>query len=307
MHPLQTYRQLLRRVRKLPFNAATIGVAASKLRAEFSGQRRRNARSYIAAIDALLVHEQYDKLHAIADLVYKKCEPQPLWVYDYHKMTLAQVVSRWPKRHLIEEITKDEKELAQYYAQVKQQSSTSLPWKHLPLTPGVTPMHASSERTDNDAVARLIERYTFVHHHQHSLTHLKLRPVEILYPLNALGRPLQPNRIAKIDRQTVAYVTRTACESLAPIRQLYLTDLHRFVTSIDENVNARFFRAIAKKRALEAPISPRQARCRQRVSMPSHNSIKKILREYVMRQYYWDETAQQYRLSPMKDFYEPSM
>lgn len=274
-------------------------------------------------LDSLLIDEQYSNIPTILDYLFKAQEPLPEWVRVYNTMPLQAIVSRLPQVHLITELTKDKKQLADYFESLEQQKGEEIPWsgslqkgidsvgvlyksgKLAPIThrPLVQPTIPDAEY--DSAIQSLCKNHSFVQKHQKVLTHLTLQPLEILYPLNAMGKPLPPNRQQKLERETVASVNRTLFEQSRPIRKDHLLHLKELATStVPKSVNPKFFKSIAKSRKSN-PVSPLKKKyLQQRKNMPTPNSIKKIIREYVMKQYYWDSETNKYMLSPLKDFYE---
>ncbi|CAH2355338.1 putative genetic interactor of prohibitin 5, mitochondrial [[Candida] railenensis] len=321
---ISQYRNLLRRIRKLPFDAKTIRHARAKLKALADQSSRRyqskSTKQYIAAFDSLLVDEKYDHIPRILDIIYKKLEPSPIWVKNYNKMKFGDIISRIPQHHLMEELTSDEKTLKEYHETLAKKYKTEVPWPESSLreidevgTQIFTPITKFSTLPSKDKSAlfdstmqKFIENYDFVYRNQLQLTHLKLQPLEILYPITQYGQPLPLNRIKKLQREYLAKTTNIIFETIPPIKKEYIFNLYDFVASENSEVNPFFFTALQRKRdktkGTQSPLRKKYES--QRNTLPSQNSIKKIVREYILGQYYWDSNSEKYKLSPMREFYE---
>lgn len=321
---LSQYRTLLRRIRKLPFDAKTVQHARTKLKTLVDRPSKRyhskSIKQYIAAFDSLLVDEKYDHIPSILDIIYKKLEPSPVWVKNYNKMEFNDIISRIPQHHLMEELTSDQKTLKEYHETLEKKYKTEIPWPESSLreinevgTQVFTPIKKLSTSPSkheqalfDSTMQKFIENYNFVYKNQLQLTHLKLQPLEILYPINQYGQPLPLNRIKKLQREYLAKTVNIIFETIPPIKKEYIFNLYDFVASVDSEVNPFFFKALQRKRdktkETQSPLKRKYES--QRNTLPSQNSIKKIVREYILRQYYWDSDLEKFMLSPMREFYE---
>lgn len=81
----------------------------------------------------MLVEEKYNQIPKVLDLIFKKLEPQPLWMHNYNEMRLDEKISRIPQHHMMEEIAPDANTLKVYYDTLEKKYKYEIPWSESAL------------------------------------------------------------------------------------------------------------------------------------------------------------------------------
>jgi len=319
---MSSYKSIIRRVRRLPLSYTQLHDLLALMKSLYPTSKSKN---YIQLLDNILVNEKFDDITHILDLLYKESSPQ--WLKEFKHTNYLSLKSGWPQVHLINELTKDPSVLKKYQLQLQEEQNEDISMvAHFCLSPGkrepIEPLVKYSTHTGriDSIMNEAIRRYKFVFANQGLLSRSKIPVLEVIYPTNRLALPLHPAKRDRLLKEKVASVKHTlelykpiAIEGLQEIYQLAIhkplsESHHRDKSNNPSNkldsltINKNFFKYMEKKRQHEIISSMVQKHLRPKKLIPTDHNIRKIFRNYTMKQYYLEDDT--YKMSWMHNFYE---
>lgn len=333
----QRYRELYKKIRSLPLDVNTIEFALDVTRKLFKQPAivknryfyQKRHRNTIKVIDTVLIEKKYEGIHEVLDLIYKRQELFPEKLAEFLKLQLIQITPSWPERHLIDEVTKTPEVVEKYHAAVENEKEK--PFKltnHFGVKPeevgsqeslisnetqtsikkkldeGVKQAYLERKQRQQEAIQYAMKAYTFLETNQGILSHLKIKPIEAIYPISSRGTPLPVVSRRKIMKETIQNVKLSLRAHFRPFQKDQLLQLRDVAISSSVPINPLFFRYAQKEIETRSKPSPRRKSKLPKSAIPTEANIRKIYRNYVMKQCYWDEKDQKFKVSDMEDFYE---
>ena len=333
---MSSYKSIIRRIRRLPLSYTQLHDLLALLKSLYPTPKSKN---YLKLLDNILVNEKFDDITHILDLLYKGSSPQ--WLKEFKHTNYLSLKSSWPQVHLINELTKDPSVLKKYQHQLQEESNEDISMvAHFGLSPGkrepIVPLVKYSSHTGriDSMMNEAAKRYKFVFANQGLLSRSKIPVLEVIYPTNRLALPLHPAKRDRLLKEKVTSVKHTlelykpiTIEGLQEIYQLAIhkplsESHHRDKPNNPSNkpnspsnklnspsnkldpltINKNFFKYMEKKRQHEIISSMVQKHLRPKKLIPTDHNIRKIFRNYTMKQYYLEDDT--YRMSWMHNFYE---
>ncbi|KAK6458728.1 uncharacterized protein RJT20DRAFT_8411 [Scheffersomyces xylosifermentans] len=322
------YKEFCRRIHRLPLTRDMISrlmaitkyklVTVQPYNPKFDKRKYKNS---IKLLDDILVDEKYDKLHDLLDVIFKTTIPVPAWKTAFLTMPFLQLQDHWPQVHAIHELTKVRAQLKPYEEALKEEANedhsvmkffnlSTTQDKDLPKLE----MTRSYSKGQGSNIKEIVENVAILHKFifKHSgVLDVKVPPLEVLYPTNKYALPIHHKAREKLFKEKIAAI-RNLFKALRPIKEEDLQILYEFAIHRPSGsnkpecaINTRFYKYMIKKHKAEekslAPIIRHYLR--QKKLIPNDHNIRKIFREYVMKQFY-EEDKNVYRISWMQNFYE---
>ncbi|KAG2734480.1 hypothetical protein G9P44_002486 [Scheffersomyces stipitis] len=284
--------------------------------------------NYMTLLDDILVEEKYSRVHDLLDLIYKLPASSQSWKDKFLTIDYKELENHWPQVHAIDEITSDPKYLEAYREKQRAEKNEEVSVvKHFGLkskrdnqSPALTMIRKYSDVDQDDSIPQVLknvqELHKFLFKNQ-AVFDVKIPPLEVFYPTNKVALPIHPRERNKLLKKKVASI-RNVFKSLRPIaeddlRQLYEFAIHRPSVSHkpEYNINDKFYKYMIKKHNHEkdnlAPVIRHYLR--QKKLIPNDHNIRKLFREYVMKQFYQtsnskNENIEEYRMSWMQNYFE---
>ncbi|KAF7584606.1 hypothetical protein FOB63_000678 [Clavispora lusitaniae] len=320
---IQAYRELYRKIGRLPLDVKSISLFKQSLRHEFSSKRSfhkyagvdpKKYTSIVSLLDDILVYRKYKRIPELLDGIYKRKIPSPSWATEFFSTKYSAWKPFWPHVHLIYEFG-NEKSISVYRKELSRMEpensfslmkelALSLPKNDIPLTP--LPRRTSSSRPMAELLKKVQEFHAFISKHANILSDVKIYPLEIHFEPSRLGLPLSIAAREKKLRDKVSYakhllrtykpLDKEDLDHLICIATAKDTDQHH---TINDNFR-RYMLRVSKSRA----VSPYEKKyVWQKRLIPNERNIRFYYRQYVMGQFYVDN-AGNYQMSPAKNFYD---
>ncbi|CUM48665.1 uncharacterized protein AC631_00308 [Debaryomyces fabryi] len=328
----QYYKQICRRIHRLPLDHKTIECLRLHCKSKFVTQLKKGQYQHtsidkssfdkgIKVLDDVLVNENYDSLNTILDFIYKEALPQPQWVSDFMKYKYTAFRPCWPQVHLFNELTTTPKQSKLYEEALEKDKDMDLSLvsyfgiKPASIDTDLKPLKLAIDKTSpvSKILLEFKKLHSFVFRNQEKLTHLKVQPLEVIYPANRFGLPIHVTQRDKLLKQKVNYA-KSLCQEFKPIYENSLNHLVEFAIykpgSTKGNdaykINENFFKYMIRKHNYERDnLNPLyKHHLRNKKLIPNDNNIRKYMREYVRKQFYYDSKLKTYKMCWMQNFYE---
>lgn len=315
------YRNLCRRYNRLPLDKLSIFKLRILTKNNFLDTHfnKKKYDKHRQLLDDILIHENYDKIEKLLDLIYKQNLDILGWVLELKNTNYLELKQEWPQVHLIYELTStgDKKHLKEYEEKLKTENNDDIClMKHFGLEdisvlkPLAILPRANNSASHGDIINESKILHKFLFDNQTKLTHLKILPIEALYPTNRFGLPLHVTKRDKILRRKITYI-KSLFEEFQTISK---TDLEHLVSFATYNGGSGkdpklelpqgFFKYMKKKHDIEkVTLNPLVRKfIRSKTLIPNDNNIRKYYRDYVRKQYYLEDRT--YKMCWMQNFYE---
>lgn len=329
----QYYKQVYRRIYRLPVDPRTLNLLHTYTRAQFEVPLNKiqyqhnpiNKKLYdkgIKILDNILIEDDYDSLEEVLDFVYKETQPQSQWILDFMKYKYLAFKPHWPQVHLFRELTKSPKHLALYEESLKNDKNEDLSLiEYFDIVPNANDIDLrplKSMTKDTPSPITIITQefkklHSFLIRNQERLTHLKIQPMEVAYPTNRFALPIHVTKRDLMLKEKINYSKRL-CEEFIPMKESSLENLIKFAihkpgkNDVDPSyeINKNFYRYMIRKHKIERmelnPLKKKYVRTKNLI--PNDNNIRKYMREYVRKQFSYDSKLGSYKMSWMQNFYE---
>lgn len=317
------YRQLFRRVNRLPLDTYSINRLRLKIRHHFNDTKivptkhpldRKKYNHAIQVMDSILIENKLLSFDKLLDLVYKFDEPSPSWITAFHHTKYNSFKYVWPQIHLIDEFADPVHQRA-YHVELKRQEPLVefLIMKEMRLKDDkeydpLLPMR--HEKRNYNLVDTIFEQlhdfYKFLNQFSSKLVKdVKLQRFEIFYKPNAYGYPISVEEREKTMKKKINYV-KGLVKSYVPLSPNSLQHIVMFIHNELLEVNSNYFRYMVRKLEREAKnqsVSYYERKyVRDKQLIPDARLIRFYYREYAIRQFCRDEKGA-YTLSPITSIY----
>jgi len=329
----QYYKQICRRIHRLPLDCKTIERFQLYCKSKFvtplkKGQYQHSSidkRSYdkgIKILDDVLVSENYESLNVILDFIYKETSPQPSWISGFMKYKYTAFKPYWPQVHLLNELTTTPKQSKLYEESLQRDKDADLSLSdYFGIKPdsvdiGLRPLKSTTGDKTSPVSTIMLEfkkLHSFLYKNQEKLTHLKMQSLEVTYPTNRFALPIHVTQRDNLLRLKINYAKNLTTE-FRPICEDSLNHLIKFAVLKPGNtggngaykINGIFYKYMIRLHNYENvnlnPLHRKHLRSKQLI--PNDNNIRKYMREYVRKQFYYDSNLKTYKMSWMQNFYE---
>lgn len=324
------YKEICRRIHKLPFDKKSMFHLQQKAKHEFilkptkqylySSIDAKKFKTYIDLLDDFLIEENYDSLELICDYTYKSPAPQTKWINDFLNANYMSFKKSWPQVHLINEFAKGKvKEIYNHALNIQKPYDFSLVEtlnlanelkgkENLfikPINENKLELNNNTEDELKNVLKNLNKLQEFLQSNQGLLTKNKIRDFEIVYIPNKHGLPLGSIQTHKIYKKHITYFKKLV-QQFRPINYELLNHLINFASSDGPEINDNFFRYMTTKYQNESKtLSPKvRTYLRKKHYVPNDKSIRDFFKEYSKKQFYIDE-ENQYQMSWLKYFINP--
>lgn len=309
------YRQLLKRIYKLPVERVTMVKVIEYTKSHFKQKRGNNGlyKRSVTLLDEILVQWNMGKLTEVLNTVY--CRWNLKLIHEFDEVHYLQLKPYWPSVHLIDEFgTRDA--IKVYHQTLKNEtvdlfSTTSIydaskgpdASDGLP-TIGLVNSYSIDDKRLQLMIDELKKIYLLYYDNQEKLIGKKVPPFEAVYPTNRVGRPVHVSIRDRILHDQIS-LTKNLINRFKPIEKsdlkyLYEFSIHKPIEPSDYHINPNFFKFMMKTKH---NVSPTVQKSRVKHLVPSDNNIRKIYRDYVRTSFYLDENND-YKMSWLKDFWE---
>lgn len=318
---IRAYKQLCTRIHQLPLPNGMISRAIGMVKSEFRSLRnldRKRVRKNIAFLDEIIRDEKYELIHKLLDIIYKTSTPK--WLKTFEQINYKDLKPFWPQKHLLHEFAEKKEDLTKYVNNynhmLNEEHDDIISLSRIkPNTSGKHVMEPIERRNRNseyeytqEVFLNVKKLYSFLFKNQGRLIQSKMQPMEVLYGTSRYAEPIHPH---KRDKQLKKRITATKLifHSYRPIERDLLDEIIQYATSNVHSqgpleINKNFFRFMRHKHEIEKTILSPTVKyyTRSKKLIPNDNNIRKILRDYALRQYYYD--GEDYQMSPMKNYYQ---
>lgn len=318
------YKELLKRIRLLPLDSKSIRRYKCLTKLQFKSSTKpwidtSRYQKQISLLDQVLVREDYDKLKDILDVIYKDEREIPNWLQKFQGLNYLMWQRDWPQVHLVYQLTKHSKFIQEYEDALTEEKNDDLSLvRYFGYSNdnelrerGLVPLKRDNEESSKeDTLIHIAKLHKFLLNHQKILTHLKIKPLEVIYPTNRFSLPIHVSRRQKLLKQKITYI-KNLFKTFRPIEVeslKHLIDVALYKQGQQGHhslqLNELFYRYMTKKHRIERiSLSPTVKKyTRKKRLIPNDNNIRKILRQYVKEQFYIVDGD--YKLSWMQNFYE---
>jgi len=302
------YKQLVRRVRRLPVDSCTLRGAVGVVKTNFAlenGSRGRYNRT-IRLLDEILVEWKFTKVPEVLDICYTKWNEK--WAVEFLRLSFQSLKPYWPQYHLIHAID-DSAALKKYNRMLEKEKNDDFSVsKHFGFDPDTVesiPLvraYASAQKSKLFLVSKLTEYHKLLNNNPHICPD-KLPMLEVAYPTNRFASPVHPKIRDNLLRSKVVFF-KTLLQKYKPIEKLdlvhlYKVAIHKPSLPSDLDINPGFFRYMNR---IKPQYNPVLKKIRPKHLIPTDNNIRKIYRSYVMSLFYIEDG--QFKPSWMDNFYE---
>lgn len=320
---LRAYKELISKIRLLPLDKITLEAVKAQTKQQFYSERRpfrsgvdsHRILKIKETINLILNDADLEKLTEVWDSVYK--QDSPPWIQKFKNLSYTKFRDIWPQVHLVKEVAPNLKALKEYDTKITEEQhghfslmefmDMSEPhWTFKMLVKNTEKVPDS----DIDHVIKCLTKFhKFVSDNDSRITHLKIQPLEVIYPTNRYARPLHVSERERLLKKKVNYM-KQLCNLHKPLRKGDLEHLINVATSVPNSghheINPAYFRFMERRRASQViHMNPSVRHFLQTKKLvPNDNNIRKYLRQYVMKQYYIENGS--YQMSWMQNFYEHS-
>lgn len=307
------YKELCKRINRLPLNKPLLNHIVNQTRCTYLSKAKYS--KLLRLYDDILKHEKHELLPDLLDKYFKS---QSEWLKKFDTIPFDKLKLSWPQVHLISELTKDNK---QYEARLKDEISEVSLLKHfnlrgieLSLYPIKKPTSSSSNVTD--LLKEVTSMYKFLQTNQSRLLNrVKIQPMEVLYPSSRFALPIHPLKRDKLLQEKIS-TTKLIFRKFKPIEKdnlamlidfaIHKLRIHEESPTTDPHpleINKNYFEFMISKRKGESLNPVVRKLTRSKKLIPNDNNIRKIVREYVLKQFYYDDELKKYQMSWMQNFY----
>ena len=329
----QYYKQICRRIHRLPLDRKTLKYLHLYCKGKFATPLKKAQYQHspidknlhergISILDEVLVNENYESLDIVLDFIYKDTRLQPSWITDFMKFKYSAFKPYWPQVHLFNELTHNPEHSKIYKENLEKEKDADLSLLDYfgispePIDLDLKPLRSPVGDKPSPVVVILLEikkLHLFLFKNQEKLTHLKIQPLEITYPTNRFALPIHVTQRDRLLKEKINYAKKLTQE-FRPICEESLNHLIKFAIYKPGNkepsntykINEKFYRYMIRKHKMEStrlsPLSRRHLRSKKLI--PDDNNIRKYMREYVRRQFYYDSNLNTHKMSWMQNFYE---
>jgi hypothetical protein len=317
---IAAYKHIIAKVRRLPADLRTLGLLKTVVKQQFltkikphrSGVDARSVAKATSVLDRVLIDVDLEGMVNVWDYLYKRQEQA--WIPQFSRMKYSAFREIWPHVHLMEEVAPNLKQLREYQRHLSKdlnEEFSVLKFMGINLTePGLQmlPRKPSPHAEDLTQLLRKVSQFhQFVATNRLKLTHLKIQPLEVVYPTNKYAQPVHVSVRDRLLKKKVNYM-KDLCKLYKPMQKGDLEHLINVATTADVatpdvEINAAYFRYMERKCRSELEHkNPAMLQLRSKKLVPNENNIRKILRLYVMKQFYIENGS--YQMSWMQNFYE---
>lgn len=317
---VETYKHIITKARRLPLDLRSLGLLKGVVKQQFqnkvrphrSGVDSRSVTKAVSVLDRILNDMDLESMEHVWDYLYKQQEQA--WIPQFTKTKYSVFREIWPQVHLMEEVAPNLKQLREYQRYLSKdlnEDFSVLKFMGINLSePGLQmlPRRSSSQVEDlSQMLHHVFQFHHFVATNRSKITHLKIQPFEVIYPTNKYAQPVHVSVRDRLLKKKVNYM-KDLCKLYKPMAKGDLEHLINVattadVTSFDLEINAAYFRYMERNRLSEVENkNPAVLQLRNKKLIPNENNIRKILRLYVMKQFYMEDGS--YQMSWMQNFYE---
>lgn len=317
---IEAYKHIIAKVRRLPLDLRSLSLLKGVVKQQFynkvrphrSGVDSRSVTKAVSILDRILSDVDLESMEHVWDYLYKRQEQA--WIPQFNRTKYSVFREIWPQVHLMEEVAPNLKQLREYQRHLSKdlnEEFSVLKFMGIHLTePGLQmlPRRASSDIEDlSQTLHHVSQFHQFVAANRSKLTHLKIQPFEVVYPTNKYAQPVHVSVRDRLLKKKVNYM-KDLCKLYKPMEKGDLEHLINVATtadvaSSDLEINAAYFRYMEGKRRSDVELkNPAVLQLRSKILIPNENNIRKILRLYVMKQFYMENGS--YQMSWMQNFYE---
>lgn len=318
------YKQLYRRIVRLPLDAHSLNRLRLKVRHRFQHTtfistkymlHRKQYNHAISVMDTILVKERYLEFGSLLDLVYKHDEPRPQWIEAFLHTKYTAFRPIWPKIHLIEEFG-DESHIGKYHNELQKVEPRTefLLMKELNLKedPDLDPLLPIQHDVSVDSSTQFLyeEMRTFYKFLSSNfaklLSGLKIQRFEVFYEPNPYGYPQSVNAREHILKAKINYM-KSLLSTYVAIAEVDLKRIIRFIHDREDIINPAYYRYMVRKRNKEhqsESVSFLENKYgRHKLLIPDERVIIFYYRQYVVQQFYQGASGS-YSMSPMQSIYD---
>lgn len=329
---IRNYRNLYRRLVKLPLDEASLGHLRLKIRSRFESNQDQNqdiSRKHILnrkqyehaihVMDSILVKNKFLSFGSLLDLVYVFDEPQPQWVSDFHHTKYSAFKPVWPQIHLIDEFG-SKNHIRLYYHELEKLEPilNFLIMKEMSLEddPELPPLEPikhnfSSDVSNQSSLLVLYNNingfYKFLNQHSSKiLKDIKIKKFEVFYKPNPYGYPLSVETREIILRKKINYMKKIL-RTHVPISLIGLLNIISFIKDESKVINPNYYRHMVRKRendAINGTISYYEKKfVMDKQLIPDERLFRFYYRKYAVGQFSRNDNNT-YIMSPMSSIYE---
>lgn len=322
---LQAYRDLYRRIGRLPLDTKSLSTLKKNVRKEFcngkkvhrhAGLDSKRFQSFIGLLDDILIYRKYKRLADILDIIYKPKELLPDWAKEFCSSKYSTWKGLWPQVHLIHEFG-SEKSKRLYDEQLQELAPNDsfllvkelglvVPEKELLLIP--LPLSSPGLDTRVHVLKMVLKFHNFIDQNADKLLDLKVLPLEVYYEPNRMGLPLSVAARENKLKQKINYV-KSLIRQFRPFVEKDLKHLSRFasleLSDCEIAFNKNFEKFMRRQNRHDSKkVSPFVKNyVWQKKLIPDERNIRFHYKKYLMKQFYVDE-AGTYQTNPAKNFYD---
>lgn len=300
------YRQIWRRARYLPLQTSSLERLWTLIRSRFTRDRvpsKKLAQSFINLADTVLVHESWDSISKIWDLIYKNDKPE--WIKQFVGLNHRYFETVWPQVHLISHISSDQNVLKPYYNAIQSQQNPLFTLGSSQLEFKLVKEYAEGAKFPIPEIyAKASKLYKFISQHQSRITKAKLASLDAVYHTSSIALPLHSTLRDEILHQKVAAV-KAAVVKFCPMSKSQHSEIVALALSRPPAaINPNFHRYMYRKRCRESTTKSSIVRStlRSKKLVPTSHNIAKLFRAYAANQIYIDQDGE-YKLSLLESIY----
>lgn len=282
---MSSFKNIITKIRRLPVDVRTLEKLKGHIKKEFkkSGTGTRKIRRVNRVVDDIIEKENWSNIADVLDYVYKTIEGKEVYaehfrmVEEVNKMNYDD--ARWfPQTHIIKELKIDDK------FQQAFDEDLAMPRHKLDVDENIgsielLPLKVKSSKTQ--FLPQLTKFYDFLS--KSSVTHLKLPPMDVVYPPNRFGKPMHIVGRDKILNDRLKYI-KTLLQ-YQPILEQSLLELNK-VLDYQIPINEYFFKYMMRKDRIIG----------KKKLIPTDKNIVKIYRQYLMKQFFISDGYKMNRL-----------
>lgn len=310
---LYKYKEICKKIRRLPIDSYTMQKLICHCKKEFRTGSKFQGRfhkktydKYNSLLDDILHYENWKSLPKVLDFIYKDVEAKRVYVEtdslfkQFKNMNYNELRQRYPSIHLIHELNIPQTYKDTFNRALAKEGDDFMVCDHFKLNPGKLPVvfdvmeEPITKIKQDHLIQELTKFYSFIKKNQSRLTHLKLSPMEVLYPPNKFGQPLHIIQRDKILNQHLKYM-KSLVQTFRPILKSSLIKINNLANS--NSINPNFFKHLIHKRKLFPHVVLRG----NKKFIPDEKNLKKIYKLYLIKQFYIEDS--QYHLNPLNNFY----
>lgn len=318
------YRQLYRRLVRLPLDLYSLNLLRLKIRFRFQHSKsistkfilhKKQYDHAITVMDSILVKERYLDFGSLLDLVYKFNEPHSKWIKGFLHTKYMAFKPVWPQIHLIEEFG-DECHIKKYHNELRRAEPCTdfLLMKELNLAedadfkPLLPIKHeVAVDSNINVFHDEMLQFYKFLSSNfTRLLSGLKLQRFEVFYGPNPYGYPQSVNARENILKAKINYM-KSLITTYVPMKEADLKRLIKFIHDDQDTINPAYYKYMILKRKKENrndSVSFLEKKYgRHKLLIPDERMITFYYRQYIVQQFYRG-SDNSYSMSSMRYIYD---